>query len=360
MFNIIAVGDIMPGGVLSITGGEYATSEVRSILANADLRVGNFECAIEIPNPSGKKYEGGGNTIFIREKDAGRVKELGIDIVSIANNHLFDLGPEGAFKAIETLDKLGILHCGAGHNLAEAKKPVVIEREGKTYAFLAFCDTRWNYMYEATENSPGVNPLREDYVVKEIQAAKREYNHVIVIPHWGKENTYFPTQEMVRLSKRMVDAGACLVLGGHTHRVQPIIQLRRKAVVYSMGNFLFSNRIINSPKFTYYPVGPIDVKSLPSTIGIPVVDRPTVKLWRPLAYIGMIVNAIIYEDTDVRTSYLLTYTNMDNCVGLLQKNEKRIRRKLYFLGILIKINLYRPMMFVLNHQNKLKQLIDGK
>lgn len=358
--KIIAVGDIMPGGVLSVTNTEFATEEVRRVLAKGDLRVGNFECAVEVSNPKGKKYEAGGNTIFCRAEDVKRVKDLGFDVVSIANNHLFDLGPEGAFKAIETLDNLGIFHCGAGRNLAEAQKPVVIEREGKTYAFLAFCDTRWNYMYEATENAPGVNPLREDYVVNEIRAAKREYNHVIVIPHWGKENTYFPTQEMVRLSKRMVDAGACLVLGGHTHRVQPIIRIRRKTVVYSMGNFLFSNRIINSPKYTYYPVESIDVKTLPSTIGIPVVDRPTVKLWRPLAYIGMIVNAIIYEDIDVRISYLLTYTNMDNCVGLLQKNEKRIRRKLYLLGLVIKCNLYRPMMFVLNHQKKLKQIIDGK
>ena len=66
--KIIAVGDIMPGGVLSVTNTEFATEEVRRILAKGDLRVGNFECAVEVSNPKGKKYEAGGNTIFCRKE----------------------------------------------------------------------------------------------------------------------------------------------------------------------------------------------------------------------------------------------------------------------------------------------------
>ena len=199
--KIVSVGDIMPGGVLPVKNNEYATNEVRDYLFSGDLRVANFECAIEVSNPDGKKYEAGGNTIFIREKDANRVKDLGIDIVSFANNHLFDLGSEGAYKAIAHLDRLGIRHCVAGHNIEEARKPVVVEKDGKTYAFLSFTDTCLKYMYEAMETEHGVNPLREDYVIKEIMAAKRKYDFIIVIPHWDKENTYFPTLEVEMLSK---------------------------------------------------------------------------------------------------------------------------------------------------------------
>ena len=344
--RIIAVGDIMPGGVLSITNTEYATSEVRTILASGDLRIGNFECAIEVPTPGGKKYDAGGNTIFCRERDVKRVKDLGFEVVSIANNHLFDLGPEGAFKTISVLDELGIKHCGAGRNLAEAQKPVVISWEGKTYAFLAFADTRWKYMYEATETEAGVNPLHEDYALSEITKASHMYDYVIAIPHWGKENTYYPTLEVESLAKKMLKAGACLVLGGHTHRIQPVVNMHRKSIVYSMGNFLFSNRIINKPKYTWYPEDDdINIKLLPETIGIPFVEKPTIKLWRPLAYIGMI--AICEINNGVRTNYVLTYTNMDNCVGVMNKWDKQHRVIMKLLGASIKHGFYK-YVFVLN------------
>ena len=341
MLKIVAVGDIMPGGLLSITNTEFATAEVRGFLASGDLRVGNFECAIEVENPGGKKYKAGGNTIFCREKDAERVKDLGIDIVSIANNHLFDLGPEGAFKAIEVLDELGIKHCGAGRNLVEAQKPVVVNWEGKTFAFLAFADTRLDFMYEASEATPGVNPLHEEYVLSQISNAYCQFDYVIVIPHWGKENTYFPTFEVELLSKKMIEAGACLVLGGHPHRIQPVVNYyHRKSVVYSMGNFLFSNRIINVPRYTWYPKEPIDISTLPRTIGCPLVDTPTIKLWRPLAYIGMMVKCKI-EGNRIRTRLKLTYTNMDNCVEILKKGKLRQHFILKLLGITIKLGMYK-------------------
>ena len=68
MLRIISVGDIMPGGLLSITESTFVTPDILTLLDGGDLRIGNFECAVEIPNPSGKKYEAGGNTIFIKEK----------------------------------------------------------------------------------------------------------------------------------------------------------------------------------------------------------------------------------------------------------------------------------------------------
>lgn len=351
MMKIIAVGDIMPGGVLSVTNTEFATEEVRRVLAQGDLRVGNFECAVEVSSPKGKKYEVGGNTIFCREKDVKRVKDLGFDIVSIANNHLFDLGPEGAFKAISVLDELGIKHCGAGRNLAEAQKPVVVTWEGKTYAFLAFADTRLKYMYEATETEPGVNPLHEDYVLNEISRVSMLYDYVIAIPHWGKENTYYPTLEVEPLAKKMLKAGACLVLGGHTHRIQPVLNMHRKSVVYSMGNFLFSNRIINMPKYTWYPSADIDVNTLPQTIGCPIVETPTIKLWRPKAYTGMIVASVITEQK-VKSKYSLTFTDMENCVGMKKKGVLKEKIKLWVLGVSIRMNQYKLLFMVSDYYKK--------
>ena len=69
MIRIVSVGDIMPGGILSMTDSQFVTKDIKDLLSKGDLRIGNFECAIEVPNPSGKKYEAGGNTIFISSWD---------------------------------------------------------------------------------------------------------------------------------------------------------------------------------------------------------------------------------------------------------------------------------------------------
>lgn len=350
MVNIIAVGDIMPGGILTVTGNEYASESVRGVLAKADLRVGNFECAVEIPNPNGKKVELGGNTVFVKEKDVERVKSLGIDVVSIANNHLFDLGIEGARKAIETLDNLGIRHCGAGMNLAEARKPVIIKIGGKVISFLGYSQLTLaaRTTYFATDTEPGVCPLVEDIFTEDIRIARETGDYVVVIPHWGVENTYYPPIEVVDMSKKLVAAGADIILGGHSHRVQPIIKYRKSVIVYSMGNFLFPDRIIVPPKFTWYPEDEIDLDSLPTTIGIPLVERPTIKCWRPLAYIGSIVNVHL-DDKSIKTNYMLTLAHKNGLVKLLDTHEKRHRFILKYIGLSLKINLY-PIVFKIHYR----------
>ena len=355
--KIIAVGDIMPGGLLSLSNtpfvSDYVSDEVRLFLESGDIRVGNFECAIEIPNPDGKKYSAGGNTIFVKEKDVYRVKELGINVVSVANNHIFDLGPQGAQKTIEFLDKFGIQHCGAGRNLKEASAPVVIEKYGKSYAFIAFSDTSLQFMYEATEFTPGVNPLNEIHVINEIKKNSKKYDYVIVLPHWGVEYMQFPSSQVVRLSKLMIKAGASLVLGGHSHRVQPVVNLRGKSVAYSMGNFLFPDRIINSPRFTWYPIDSININSLPFVIGnCPVVKEPTIKYWRPCAYCGIMVCCMI-DSGFVKTTYKLTYFEK-NRVTVLKKGLLKKTIVLTLIGLATRSYFYSTIykLYLINMKFK--------
>lgn len=360
MMKIVAVGDIMPGGLLSILETSNVVSdEVRRFLESGDIRVGNFECAIGISHPEGKKYSAGGNTIFIKEEDAFRMNDLGIDLVSIANNHLFDLGPQGAIKAIEVLDTMGIKHCGAGRNLDEARAPVVIERNGETYAFIAFSDTSLDYMYEATENSPGVNPLKESHLINEIKEKSKVYDYVIVIPHWGIEYMLFPSSEVVRLSKMMIKAGASLVLGGHSHRVQPVVNFHHHSIVYSMGNFLFPDRIINTPRFTWYPEESLDISTLPFVKGnCPVVKEPTIKYWHPCAYIGMMVHCLI-DGNSIKANYVLTVFE-DNCVKILKDGLLKKRAVLSLVGYATRSyfynSLYKLYLFRIKKKRKKKRV----
>lgn len=349
MVTIIGVGDIMPGGLLSDNPSKCANDEVLKMLSSGDICVGTLECALgNEPTYDQEKVADRGNVIYAKDNDVRRLKELNIGIVSLANNHFFDLGEDGAKHTIEMLDANGIKHCGAGENIEEAGRPVVVNKKGKTIAFLAFCDTDYNHVYWCTyamENKPGVNPMRKDYVKSEIEKAKSQYDYVVVLAHWGTEHTFDPNISTVKMAKIMFNAGADLVLGSHPHRVQPVINSHKKSVAYSMGNFLFPERLIAPPKVTYYPDGPIDCSSLPVTDEYPIVDCITLKSLPFLARVGMIVTTEI-EGDEIKSFHEYSYLNNDNTLSLLDRERSAaIDKELGWRKVLLKSHLYQIFMW---------------
>ena len=308
--RIAAVGDIMPGGILHGREGSFISEDVLTVLREADIRVGTLETAVgNEPNFYEEKMSRRADVIYVKDDDLKRLVELDINIVSLANNHFFDLGPTGAVHAIELLDSMGIQHCGAGRNLEEASRPVIFEKDGKSVAFLAFCDWRdetVGWCPFATETAPGVNPMYDDYVVEQIAKYKNLYDYVAVIPHWGKEHSFVTTTHVYELANKMIDAGADMIFGGHTHRIQPVVNKKEAIIAYSMGNFFFPDRLITKPRSTYYPEQSIILASLPVTDGYPFVDQVTLKIWKPLARIGMVVSTTIKDDkTEAHPFYVM-------------------------------------------------------
>ncbi len=139
MIRIAAVGDIMPVGILSGLNTGYVTQEVLEALQDADIRVGTLETAIgDKPGFNEEKMKRKGDVIYAKDEDLNKLKQLDFDIVSLANNHYFDLGLDGARHAIQLLDELGIKHIGAGNNIKEASAPAIEIVDNKKIAFLAF------------------------------------------------------------------------------------------------------------------------------------------------------------------------------------------------------------------------------
>lgn len=349
MIKIIAVGDIMPGGVLNGTSKKYVSQNVMEILASGDLRVGTLETAIgNEPNFNVEKMNRYGDVIYVEDEDSKRLLELNINVVSLANNHFFDLGTEGAEHTIALLDKLGIKHCGGGCNIQEASAPAVVTIKNKTIAFLAFCDwhpgtTGWCPF--ATDLEPGVAPMYDDFVVEEIKKYRPKYDYIVVIPHWGKEYNYRPTIDVYCTSQKMLKAGADLILGGHTHCVQPIINRNGKSIVYSMGNFLFPDRLICPPRSTYYPHPLIDIDKLPKTDAYPYVNEITFKIWKPMARVGMIVTATMDENGINSTAH---YTNLskENYITI-KELEAEISSKLKNIRKLLQSGFYIEVSFLI-------------
>lgn len=358
MINIIGVGDIMPGGILTGLDHGFATAEILDYLKTADIRVGTLETAIgDTPSFNPEKMSRDGDVIYAPDRDLAKLKEMNINVVSLANNHFFDLGLDGAVHTIEMLDKLGIKHVGGGRNLEEASQAAIETINGETVAILGFCDYEEKYVGwcpYATPDQPGVNPMYKEHVEAEIKKYKAICDYVVVIPHWGREHTYMTMLHVYNAAKAMIKAGADLILGGHPHRVQPVVNFRRSSVAYSMGNYLFPNRLLAPPRSTYYSDTELDIYKLPTTDKYPIVEELTYKMWKPLALIGMMVNARLAK-SGTRSTYQLTI--MENGGRLAMYEDRSISRILKYRGLLIKYTPYASYCFLVRCRNGVLHIV---
>jgi len=172
------------------------------------------------------------------------LKELGVDIVSLANNHVYDYGEQSLIDTMTTLKQADILYYGAGNNLEEAMTPVYFEIEGKTIAYVAASRAEKNKMTpQATEDAPGILRCYDtDLFIQTIKEAKEKSDYVIAYVHWGTEFTYELEEVQLITGKEYLDAGADIIIGAHPHCLQGIEYYDGKPIIYSLGNFWFNEQ----------------------------------------------------------------------------------------------------------------------
>lgn len=169
------------------------------------------------------------------------LKELKIDAVTMANNHIMDYGERGLFDTIEHLDKMKIKHLGAGINLKEASKPLTIFFDKKKVAVLNFCENEWSI---AQNNCCGSNPMDLIENAKQINEANESHDTVIVIIHGGHEYFKLPSPRMQKQYRFYADQGANLIVGHHTHCIGGYENYNGISIYYSLGNYLFTKNNI--------------------------------------------------------------------------------------------------------------------
>jgi poly-gamma-glutamate capsule biosynthesis protein CapA/YwtB (metallophosphatase superfamily) len=264
------VGDIMlarryedPGGIIDTLGVEAIFDPTLPVLGNAaDITVANLECPLTdqgTPHPT--------KPIFFRgspENVAG-LKHAGIDIVSLANNHIIDYGLEGLKQTQAVLKINDIAFSGAGENSYEAYLPLFYNKAGVNIAFLAFCDRNGQYdnyqpYLNAGFNKPGFAYLDDYHVTRTLGLVKEhadiaivamhsgnEYNQIPPIPPYNEEtcdeefyNPYLlsPGNE-IQNRHHAIDEGADLVICHHPHVLQGFEVYNGKLIAHSLGNFAF-------------------------------------------------------------------------------------------------------------------------
>lgn len=237
MVTLVAVGDVMLGqGVGEIMfekGWEHPFRYVKSTLKEADIVFGNLPTPLtehDIPNPS--KPEG----YPLLKADLSVVyglKYARFNVLSLANNHIMDFGDKGLFDTTEMLDKAGINYTGVGSSETEARKPLIVNKNGVRVAILAY-----SCSYPATRNSPGCAPIRLPIIKEDVRGARTLADVVVVSLHHGIEYSDYPVPDHISLAHDIIDSGADLILGHHPHVLQGIECYNGGTIVYSLGNFI--------------------------------------------------------------------------------------------------------------------------
>ena len=238
--SIVAVGDVMLGSwvtpILTQKGSLYPFEATSSILKSGDATIANLEAPFTL---AGEKFKKKFN-FKVPPHHAPGIKDAGISVVTMANNHIMDYGESGLISTMCTLQYTGIEFCGAGLNLEQASQPAIIERKGKRIAFFGFSMTFPQEFY-ATEDSSGTAYPEPDSMTKSLTAWEDSVDFTVVSFHWGAEKREFPKEYQIYFAHLAVDSGADLVLGHHPHVLQGIELYKNRLIAYSLGNFVFGS-----------------------------------------------------------------------------------------------------------------------
>lgn len=361
--TIVCMGDTMPGGILHYeSDDDFCSTRLLNKIKNVENKicVATLETAVgDKPTFDAEKMKRDKDVIYTPIKNLHRLVTLGINVVSLANNHAWDLGLEGIKQAKQELDSLGIKYCGAGANIAEASAPAVVEINGKKIAFIAYCDYKpgtCGYIPIASEDTPGINAMIEENIYNDILKNKKRFDYLFIMMHWGKEYYYYPTPEVVCLSKKIINWGADGIIGSHSHQIQPIIFYKGKPIIFSLGNFLFPDRIITTPRSTFYPENALTISRYPKTYGYPMVKTPTFKIWKDVARNGQVISLELDKQA-IKSKKIFTILNEKSHIDISPYRQPL----LYTLSkYIVKMPFYSSIFFIMRSCRFLKKKLKGE
>jgi poly-gamma-glutamate capsule biosynthesis protein CapA/YwtB (metallophosphatase superfamily) len=238
MIRIIVGGDICPAGAIQdafIKGNAEAIfHDISEEISVADLSVVNLECPLISKHTPIVKA---GDVMAASSECRNGFVAAGWDVLNLANNHSYDHGACGLRDTIHTLERAGLSIVGAGMNIAEAQRPFVTQISGQRIVLFAMAEHEFS---EADEKTPGANPLDLINFVNAVRLYKLQ-GFFIVLVHGGQEYYPYPSPEMIRRCRFMVDMGADAVICCHTHCALPWEIHSNRPIIYGLGNLVFES-----------------------------------------------------------------------------------------------------------------------
>jgi len=233
------IGDIAPTGLYVDKPDEnqYRIEKITPFFENNSLKFANLETPIFIEN-SQNHYK---NKIHTTTRKAliDTLIPLKINVVSLANNHIFDCTLAGVKATIIALNELGIKFTGAGFEKKHIE-PILINHNGKKIAFLAYVDLTTNPKTE-TFNDLYINYFCLENVKNDISTISNLADEIICSIHWGNDYSFYPTNLQRQQAKKIIDLGATIIMGHHPHTIQPFEKYKNGYIFYSLGGLTFGD-----------------------------------------------------------------------------------------------------------------------
>ena len=205
-------------------------------LKNSDITFGNLE------GPISDRGINQGSVYSFRDNPRA-VEGLvyaGFDVMSLANNHIFDWGRDALMDTATTLTANGIVPIGVGKNFDDANSPAIIESGNLKVAFLAYTNL-YPKSLDAGPASPGISEYDVKNIDSEVKKIKnnKQADIVVVSLHWGTEYETHADEWQKDVAHLIIDAGADVVVGHHPHVTQEVELYKNGVIFYSLGNFVF-------------------------------------------------------------------------------------------------------------------------
>jgi len=241
--SISFAGDILlasgVGNKIDQYGPDYPFEKVKTLLSKSDFAVGNLESAVAVTGTPAADKE---FTFRADPKVIDGIKNSGLDIVSLANNHVLDFGRDAFIETLNHIKDSGLNYIGAGEDIDEAYRPIVVEKDGKKVAVFAASRVIPSGSWYAGIKTSGVaGAYNAERLLEEIENVRENVDYVIVYLHWGTEREQEPNKLQKNLARLLIDGGADVVVGTHPHVLQGFEFYKGKIIAYSLGNFIFTN-----------------------------------------------------------------------------------------------------------------------
>lgn len=199
----------------------------------SDYRILNLETPLADTDKTIVKC---GPHLIAQPSTVNGIKALGVDLVTLANNHIMDYGSEGFESTVRVLKENGINSVGAGMNITQARKPFVFTKNEITIGVYACAEHEFSI---ATDSEAGANPYEPLDSFDHVRSLKDISDFVIVLYHGGKEHYRYPSPYLQRIFRKFADYGADYVIAQHTHCVGCKENYNDSVLIYGQGNFLF-------------------------------------------------------------------------------------------------------------------------
>lgn len=237
------VGDISLNGqyneVLANKGPNFPFEQVKSIFAESDIVMGNLESPFVSQD---RKPQFKMKTPLRADSDyAEGLKWAGFDILCLSNNHVLDYGQMGVHTTQEVLTKQNIRYFGYGENIYSAKEFKIISVNSIKIGFVGYTDVIIDSPFYASDTNGGIAKFDIDSAIKDTRHNKKIVDFLVINLHWGIEYFHLPSPEQIENARKLIDAGADIIIGHHPHTLQGIERYGDGIIAYSLGNFVFAD-----------------------------------------------------------------------------------------------------------------------